>query len=120
MSNADPKRSDWGGEPKGGLVDEVNSCTREWKAVHLMLRIYLTERNCPYNAILYVTPIIGRTSWTLYIYGPCCREIWSFVYPGEIWLLRVNKASYLPTTRPKIIYYTEITHTTTKHLFKLI
>jgi hypothetical protein len=35
----------------------------------------------------------------LYIYGPCCREIWRFVRPWEIWLLRVSKASYLPTTR---------------------
>jgi hypothetical protein len=35
-------------------------------------------------------PYRGLLDTTLYIYGPCCREIW---------LLRVNKASYLPTTR---------------------
>ena len=40
--------------------------------------------------------------------------------PEEIWLLRVNKASYRPTTRAMayIVYYTEITHITTKHFFK--
>ena len=37
--------------------------------------------------------------------------------PSEIRLLRVSKASYLTTTRAYIVYYTEITHTTTKHFF---
>jgi hypothetical protein len=77
-----------------------------------------------------------QIEWVLYIYGPCCREIWSFVYPQksyfsraspsrnmtssgkqtfirprEIWLLQVNKPSYLPTTRAiHCLLYRNYTH----------
>ena len=73
-----------------GLVD------LNFKIAEFILRI----------SILYFFPFPHKI---LYIYGPCCRDIWRFVYPKKsyfsrakpdrIWLLRVSKASYITTTR---------------------
>ena len=75
-----------------------------------------------------VHPVLLAGFVLIYIYDLCCRVILRFAYPKksyfsrkprEIWLLRVNKASYFPTTRAIIVYYTEITHTTTKHFLTI-
>jgi hypothetical protein len=51
-------------------------------------------------------------SATLYIDGPCCREIWRFVYPKKPYLSRAKLHISLQQG-PYIVYYTEITRTKT-------